>query len=234
MRLGLLGYPVEHSLSPELYKRYLSDQLTSYDLFSFPSRKEVPPLSYFAKRLEGLNITSPYKKHFFSHVYIESEVVKKIGAINTIAFKGDEAFGTNTDYLALKKIYSEKYRIDKDDPFIILLGDGVMANLTRIFLSELGVTFQQYSRKTISCFDHLDISSLSTRHRRVLVINSCSRDYVFRGKLHGHEDFWDYNYRFSPHQDLFKNRPSKYQDGQELLEIQAKEAISFWSHHDLI
>lgn len=70
MKLGLLGYPITHSLSPKLYQEILGPKLTSYELFSFENRESIPSLDYFANKLDGLNITSPYKTHFINQIQI--------------------------------------------------------------------------------------------------------------------------------------------------------------------
>lgn len=230
MRLGLLGFPIHHSKSPELYKKLLNQQLSSYELFSFNNPTEIPQISFFQERLDGLNITSPYKRHFFDQVIIESEIVNKIGAINTISFSSRGVFGTNTDFLAIVKILSN-FKSQFDSLKIILLGDGVMANLTKIVLQDLQIQFLQLSRRNHDNFSFLDITKYFEVNLQILIINSCSRDYIFRGNLSGEEIFWDYNYLFPPHQDTIPSRVKLYKDGQDLLSIQALEAIKFWNEH---
>jgi shikimate dehydrogenase len=230
MKLGLLGYPISHSKSPDLYKKLLGLHLTSYELFSFEDKSFIPPLSFFNERLNGLNITSPFKTHFFNQVIIESHVVKKLGAINTIAFSSQGCHGTNTDLLAVLKILKEyKSRFQKIK--IILLGDGVMANLSNIVLEELGIPYVQLSRRLHGNLSEYDLSMYHDENFQTIVINSCSRDFIFKGRLQGNEVFWDYNYSFSPHENSLPKRVKSYQDGQELLLIQAQEAVNFWNKH---
>lgn len=227
MKLGLLGFPVEHSLSPKLYRQLLGNQLTSYELFAYPTAAAVPELSFFAERLNGLNITSPYKTHFINEVTIPSPLVKKIGAVNTLAFTGQEVFATNTDILAVEEIL-KNYQNEYESLSLILLGDGVMAEVTKIVADSLELKYEQFSRKLTSNFSHLDLRNISTQKSQVLVINACSRDFIFQGAFAGDEIFWDYNYNFSPHKSRIPTLVKTYSDGQEMLERQAKAAIQFW------
>lgn len=227
MKLGLLGFPVEHSLSPKLYRQFLGDQLTSYELFAYPTAAAVPGLRFFAERLNGLNITSPYKTHFINEVTIPSPLVKKMGAVNTLAFTGRAVLATNTDIIAVEEIL-KNYQKEYESLALILLGDGVMAEVTKVVADSLQLKYEQFSRKLTADFTHLDLRNISRQKSQVLIINACSRDFIFQGTFKGDEIFWDYNYNFSPHSSRIPSQVKTYSDGQEMLERQAKAAIQFW------
>lgn len=230
MKLGLLGFPISHSLSPKLYQKFLGDKLTSYELFSYEKASEVPSLKWFSERIVGLNITSPYKTHFMNEIIIDSDLVRSLGAVNTLAFTDRGVLGTNTDLIAVVEIL-ENYLKEYGDIEISLLGDGVMAHLTKIVAKDLKIPVRQFSRKLTPGFENLDLSKINQDIQQ-LVINSCSRQYVFKGKLKGEEIFWDYNYSFLPHQNTLPSLVMAYHDGQEMLELQAKAAIKFWKEVD--
>lgn len=228
MKLGLLGYPITHSLSPKLYDDFLKTELESYDLFSYPVASGIPDLTYFSSKLDGLNITAPYKKHFIDQIEIRSELVKKIGAVNTLAFlKNGSVVGTNTDVIAVVEIL-QRFLIRHLKLKIFLIGDGVMANITKLVAVDLDIPLVQFSRKNHHDLAKLDLTSTGEDESQVLIINSCSRDYIFQAQTTGDEIFWDYNYSFLPHQNSLPSMVKSYQDGQEMLELQAKAAIKFW------
>lgn len=227
MRLGLLGYPVKHSRSPELYRRFLGNELTSYELFSCEKKEDIPSLETFRKSLDGLNITSPYKEHFVNQIEIPSALVRSLGAVNTLAFVGEKTYGTNTDLVAIVEIL-KNYLRDYKAVKILLLGDGVMARVTTLVAHDLNIPVLQFSRKTTSDFNHLDLRVHHQHDVQNIIINSCSREFVFNGQVSGEEIFWDYNYAFAPHENSLPGMVKLYQDGQEMLELQAKAAINFW------
>ncbi len=230
MKLGLLGYPLNHSLSPELYRELLGSQLTSYELFSFEEDDLIPPLIFFGQRLDGLNITSPYKRHFVHEIEIPSSLVKSLGAVNTLAFISGKTFGTNTDLLAVVEILTN-YSQDYPSLQILLLGDGVMAKVIELAAQDLGISVRQFSRKLTPHFEQLDLRPFHKSDSQTLVINACSRQYVFNGFTHGDEIFWDLNYAFIPHQNTLPSRVKSYQDGREMLELQARAALKFWAKY---
>lgn len=228
MKLGLLGYPIDHSLSPALYQKFLGDKLTSYQKFSCPNPTDVPSLDSFRDQLDGLNITSPYKTHFIGQVKIEDPLVAELGVINTLSFVGKETLATNTDYVAVVEILNN-YKDEFGPLEIDLLGSGSMAKLTILVARQLGIPLRQYSRRTHKDIDHLDLSDTTSSGVQQLVINACSRDFIFKGKLSKESVFWDYNYAFSPHKTNISSQVKRYQDGEEMLELQAQAAIQFWS-----
>lgn len=230
MKLGLLGYPIDHSLSPALYSKLLGNELTSYEKFSYKHTADVPVINFFAEKLDGLNITSPYKRHFLQDVVIPDETVRELGAINTIVFKDKKSFATNTDYLAVVDIL-KNYQNRCGRIHLLILGDGAMARMTKIVAANEKVTFDQFSRRLTLDFPKLDLRPHYRPDSQTIIVNSCSRDFTFTGPLTGNEIFWDYNYSFPPHEDSLPSRVKEYYDGREMLELQAVAAIKFWKSY---
>lgn len=98
-RVGVVGWPIEHSLSPIMHNaafRALGmDGEWLYDAMAIP-----PDIADYAVREPkrhgyiGLNITIPYKERALRFA-IPDEKARAIGAVNTIDFRDDR--GTNTD-----------------------------------------------------------------------------------------------------------------------------------------
>ena len=227
MKLALLGYPINHSLSPKLYKEILGSRLESYDLLPIKNPQMIPSLDELSKIFDGINITSPHKKHFINDILVDSPIVQKIGAVNTLALNGKIVKGTNTDVIAVEEIL-ENYKSQYPSLLVIILGSGVMAKVTELVCQNLEIEFKSLSRKMGLDLSTIDISQFSKINYQTLVINCCSRDYVFKGKLAGDEIFWDYNYSFLPHQTDIPSQVKIYQDGQEMLRLQALAAVRFW------
>ena len=228
MRLGLLGYPITHSLSPKLYREILGNKLTSYELFSCESKEQIPSLSTLATKLDGLNITSPYKTHFMNEIKIASPLVKQIGAVNTLSFAPDGVWGTNTDVIAVQDILT-KYQEEWGQLHLLILGSGVMAKMTELVADDKSISWQEFSRQSQGNISQIDLRPHLKKNIQNIVINACSREFVFRGELTQDEVFWDYNYSFLPHQNTLPSRVKAYHDGQEMLSLQAKAAVKFWS-----
>lgn len=101
--LGLIGYPLGHSLSPRLHRAALAalGQTGDYRLY------EVPPEDEDALRrlmdalrqgtLHGLNVTIPHKQRAAALVDALTPTAQAIGAVNTLFVRESRVWGDNTD-----------------------------------------------------------------------------------------------------------------------------------------
>jgi shikimate dehydrogenase len=99
-RIGLIGDPVEHSLSPYF-------QQAAFDALGIDVRYELlhTPEAHVPRRLSdlrsgdfiGVNVTVPHKETFFHAVDQRSPVAERVGAVNTITCKDGRLAGDNTD-----------------------------------------------------------------------------------------------------------------------------------------
>jgi shikimate dehydrogenase len=227
MKLGIIGNPVKHSLSPQLYREILGEQLETYELLNYENSYQIPSLIELSKTYDGLNITSPYKQHFVSDLTIACPVVKSLNAVNTIAFTTEGIFGTNTDLLAVDAILN-RYRSKYPSLHIILLGNGTMAKVTTLVTSRLSIKITHICRSIGRDISLLNLLNYRETASQNIVINACSRDFVFKGVISKEDIFWDYNYSFLPHQNTLPGQVKTYEDGQELLRLQALAAANFW------
>jgi shikimate dehydrogenase len=98
-RVGLIGWPVEHSLSPVMHNAAFAE-------LGLDWRYELLPTSHdqLAARLEkarreyrGANVTVPHKQQVLQHLDHIDETAAMIGAVNTISMHDGELVGHNTD-----------------------------------------------------------------------------------------------------------------------------------------
>lgn len=224
-KLALLGKNISHSQSPSLYRQLLKGTV-DYKLFDFQSDSEIPSLkSLFSDGLMGLSVTSPYKKHFLRDVKIlESE--EAFEAINCIRL-GNEVFeATNTDYLALRDILNNLFATTSYSR-TVLMGSGSMAEISEKILTKLNVSYIHMTRSSHGDLKNVDLSSQVKG--KTLVLNACSRDMYFSGKLSSDTTFFDFNYDMK-HAISIPNLAATvdYIDGLNLLYLQAKYALDFW------
>ena len=219
-KLGLLGKNISHSKSKLMYEDILKREV-QYSLFDYDDPEMIPKLSEFFNNIEGLSVTSPYKKHFLNHVSID-ENVKDLRVINCIKKVGNEFLATNTDFLAVKELVQQF-----DYETIVLLGSGAMARITTQIFDDLNLKYTQYSRSKNGDISSLDLTSF----KKCLIINSCSRDFIFKGKVPKDSIFWDYNYNNSAQEENISS--SRYVDGLSLLRLQAVYALEFWNKLDI-
>jgi shikimate dehydrogenase len=220
MRLALIGKNITHSKSPEVYKEILGEKLHSYELLDFSEEILIPSLKEIFLKFDGISVTSPYKKYFLPEVKL-IDCPSGVPGVNAIRFKDNSYEGTNTDFIAIKFLLND-FKSLLNDKEIVILGDGVMSQITEQALRELGFKYKFFSRKKTELFDQVVFENN-------FIINTCSRDYHFSGTIKGNVVFWDYNYNFLPHEKLIPALCDEYISGRSLLESQAKYAVLFWS-----
>jgi shikimate dehydrogenase len=225
-KFALIGKAISHSKSPQMYKTLLNIP-HEYHLLDFNSELEIPSLTKLSQTYLGLNITSPYKKLFLKQVEF-SETVRKCQSLNCLKFIDNIWKAENTDYLAIDELLRSKFQKYLNQP-VIVLGDGVMSSVLTAVLTEAKRSFVVLSRKKTKYFDQINLEEYTDDKNPLLIVNTCSRDYVFGGKLPQDALFWDFNYSFSPHLNHSVLNSSNYVDGEELLFLQAKYACIFWS-----
>lgn len=123
---GLIGNPVEHTLSPFIHNT-LAEKLAHnlvYVPFHVEEGQVLPAISgAYALNLLGLNVTVPYKSQVMDGLIQIDELAEKIGAVNTLVRMEGGFKGYNTDMPGLyRAMSSEGIQIEGQE--IILLGAG--------------------------------------------------------------------------------------------------------------
>ncbi len=97
--VGLLGWPVEHSISPPMHNAAFASLGMDWCYLPFAVRPEALAEALPGARalgLRGLNATVPHKQALLSLVDELTPEARAIGAVNTLLF-GDRMVGHNTD-----------------------------------------------------------------------------------------------------------------------------------------
>jgi len=105
IHLGIIGYPLAHSLSPRLHAAALRELKLEGDYTLFPI---LPPpegsqsfRELFRKlrngELLGLNVTIPHKQSVIPFLDELTPVARAVGAVNTIFHQQNSLVGDNTD-----------------------------------------------------------------------------------------------------------------------------------------
>ena len=102
-KLGLIGYPLSHSLSPKIHTAALQScgLEGDYSLYSIPpdDRQDLKDLLNRVRcsELHGLNVTIPHKQNVIPFLDELTLTAKSIGAVNTIYLRDNKLTGDNTD-----------------------------------------------------------------------------------------------------------------------------------------
>ena len=98
-KFGLIGHPIEHSISPALFKAGY-DGKYPYDLIQTADFEEA--YARFLEGYDGINVTAPFKELAIKKADILSEECQKIGATNLLIKTPEGIKAHNSDYLGLR------------------------------------------------------------------------------------------------------------------------------------
>ncbi len=139
-RVGVIGFPVEHSLSPVMHNAAfaalgMDDWL--YDAMSIPpdilrlGLREPMQHGYI-----GINVTVPHKEAIMNYVRPD-ETARAIGAVNTVDFR--TGIGTNTDAAGLLDDLAAN-DVPVAGERVLVLGAGGAARAAVFGLARAGAT----------------------------------------------------------------------------------------------
>jgi shikimate dehydrogenase len=103
MKYGLIGYPISHSKSPELFRAAYPDRPEmTYDLIEEDDFERA--YRRFEKDYEAVNVTAPFKGDAFRKVDIADTIARELYAVNILKKKDGKIYGYNSDFWALRKM----------------------------------------------------------------------------------------------------------------------------------
>src|SRR5947209_112540 len=103
-QVGLIGYPVAHSRSPQMHNAaFQASGIDAwYELWETPPEQlEERIASLRSPEMLGANVTIPYKEQVVSLLDECDALATRIGAVNTIVNRDGRLVGYNTDAPAL-------------------------------------------------------------------------------------------------------------------------------------
>jgi len=169
-RLGLIGYPIQHSLSPWIHNHFLKRaQLQgTYELIEInPQDSFEHAIQQLKKRhLDGFNITVPYKQHIMPYLDGVDPAAKRVGAVNTVLFKDDKWIGYNTDGWGYVRSLKSKFPdlFAHNDHNILVLGAGGAARGIYDAIANEGFNRVDIANRTITSAE--DIAQLKPDHTK--------------------------------------------------------------------
>lgn len=127
-RYGIIGNPIEHSLSPIIHQAFAkqTQQTLSYEKILVPTTGLAEALEQLASQgYKGLNVTAPFKQHTYALMDELSPRARIAQAVNTIIFQENgTTYGDNTDGVGFISDIENNLKINLEDQSILILGAG--------------------------------------------------------------------------------------------------------------
>lgn len=138
---GILGWPLEHTLSPSIHNAAFRRIGLDWIYLGFP----VPPEDLSAAvgglralRCTGANVTMPHKEAVIGLLDEVSGDAASVGAVNTIQLVGDALIGHNTDIDGFRDFLTDDAGLDMAGRSAVILGAGGAARAVVRALDDLG------------------------------------------------------------------------------------------------
>lgn len=138
---GLIGWPVEHSLSPTMHTAGFKKLGLNfnYELFPVEPKNLKKFLGQLKKRnFRGVNVTIPHKEKVMPILDKITEPARMIGAVNTIINEGGRLIGHNTDGPGFIEFLKKEARFNPENKIVTILGAGGAARAVSFMLVKSG------------------------------------------------------------------------------------------------
>ena len=125
--LGVIGDPIEHSLSPIMHQRWYEELGLPHHYHAFHLTKdglESGIKGFRALNIKGFNVTIPHKVSILPLLDDLDEEALKLGAVNTVVNQNGKFTGYNTDGRGLISALKEEWPTALTNAKILILGAG--------------------------------------------------------------------------------------------------------------
>jgi shikimate dehydrogenase len=168
--IGLIGYPLKHSVSPYFQQAALDYYRLDirYEAWE-TSPAELPDIVKNLREPQniGANVTVPYKEAVLPLLDGIDDLASSIGAVNTIVKNDDRLLGFNTDAYGFMEALDREGHFNPEGKRVVILGAGGVARAVGFVLvqrkvASLGITdgiFERAGTLTDNLVGHIEEAS---------------------------------------------------------------------------
>ena len=245
----VIGNPIEHSLSPELHNYWIKTNMIKaiYEKMKI-TNDQIKDLILEIKggKINGLNITVPFKQEVIPHLDHLSEEAHKTQSVNTVLLKDDKAIGHNTDIEGFE--YSIKSnKIDLKNKNIFIMGAGgvvpsIIYALTKMQVSNITISNRTKSKaeNLKKLFEKLKVIDWGEVPEFDMIINATSIGLNNQEKINLDlpkvENKFFYDVIYNPKETNFlkfgKQHGNKVFNGKMMFVYQAFFAFKLWHNKE--
>lgn len=138
--VGLIGDPVEHSMSPPMHNAAFDYLGLDFAYVPFNVEKNVLGEAIQGAQalgIKGLNVTIPHKTGVLEFLDLIDKPAELIGAVNTIKFDNGKIKGYNTDGIGAVRALEEVVPVKDKKVVMVGAGGAARAVAFQLILSEI-------------------------------------------------------------------------------------------------
>lgn len=152
MRFGLTGNPLGHSFSKVIHEELFKIKKVDYVYDLYPSADLNTVFTETLSKLDGFNVTIPYKTDIIKYLDEWDEKVNLYNSCNTVVCNGNKYCGYNTDVYGFLNTL-KKCGIELNNKKVLVLGSGGVSRMM-VFESVLnGAEVYITSRNNEKCYE---------------------------------------------------------------------------------
>lgn len=171
---GLFGWPLGHTMSPELHQQLFdaAHMEADYIAVGVPPERLADAMQLAAQKLRGVNLTIPHKKAVIPLLDAVDQSALDLHSVNTVHFRNGEAIGYNTDIFGFAATL-EKDGVELRGRKVLILGYGGAATVMAYHCAKSGAQLsvtgrnlekaEQLRRELQSSIPHARISVCTRR-----------------------------------------------------------------------
>ena len=250
-KLGVMGNPIGHSLSPEIhlmFAKQFGDEI-SYDKVEIPLGEFESAIGEMIDEgYHGLNVTIPFKFDAFRCSTKCSSQARQSRAVNTLTFQNNKILGENTDGTGFIRDLEERLKFFVEHKKILILGAGggvrgILPALMERMPKSVTVANRSVARAQELC-DEFGIQSIlydeTGSESYDLIVNATPTSLQNKAPLvspfafDGCELAYDLVYaaKPTPFMELAKQGGARHaSDGLGMLVEQAADSYEIWMGH---
>jgi len=233
---GLIGKNIDYSFSVKYFSQKFNDEkIIDSEYVNFDLREIEDFNNLEILKINGLNVTIPYKEKIITYLDEVDKAASKIGAVNTIAIKDNKLIGYNTDYIG----FIESFKNNLNFKNALILGTGGASKAIQYALNIKNINFDIGSRKNNKKYISYDLINEKIKDYD-LIINTTPLgtfpDVSKKPKINYNlinENHFCYDLIYNPEKTSFlkecEKKGARIMNGLEMLKSQAEESWIIWN-----
>lgn len=233
---GLIGKNIDYSFSVKYFSQKFNDEkIIDSEYVNFDLREIEDFNNLEILKINGLNVTIPYKEKIINYLDEVDKAASIIGAVNTIAKKDNKLIGYNTDYIG----FIESFKNNLNFKNALILGTGGASKAIQYALNIKNINFDIGSRKNNKKYISYDLINNKIKDYD-LIINTTPLgtfpDVSKKPKINYkliNENHFCYDLIYNPEKTSFlkecERKGARIMNGLEMLKSQAEESWTIWN-----
>lgn len=245
MKFGLIGSPINYSLSPQIHQQFAKQFNIELNYQLIPTtidHLEITINELQQQGFVGVNVTQPLKQKIIAYATQQSDLVLRTQAANTLTFNSSNTiFADNTDGIGFYNAIKNHVPHDIKNKTVLLIGaggaaSGILPMLLKFCPQKIMLLNRTIDRSQKLIEQYPEINMFKSRDSHQWVINATAIPCYELPKYFPQLSFessvlYDLTYNHdaaSKHDFCRERQPLAVYDGLTMLVEQAATAFKIW------